>query len=359
LDTSAFSLNLRANAPVCRKHFPAKINVIRSLGLIFLAVAATIPAAGGVIYSYYDAPAPAGHSLVIGMALGEGRDSGLINLVTTAEIYRINPSAPPNQQVIKLLDATAAVPGLDGSSSVANTSTPNTIAYVARSGLQHLLVTFNLTNATTTTNVPTGLVRVAGMVEDEAMQVYVSAIQGWNNPAQGIMQYRSFTDTTLLRNIGGDGPGALTLPTFALAAGAGKLYALDEANSRVNRYDTTTGDYLGSFSVTGVTGSNAMVFDPAGLIYLSDGQGGAKSYDAATGDYRNTFQATSGSVDFFPELGGVPEPSRDAMVLDARGQLYVWDYATSFHAYDTIPEPGTLALAALGALLVLAHRRRA
>jgi hypothetical protein len=328
--------------------------------LIVLAAAASAPATAGVTYSYRDVPSSAGHSVAIGLVAPANREDW-VYLVTADKVYAIphepTPILPP---MFPLIDATGFVAGLNQHSVAASIRDGDKIAYGTRAGFTPVLVTFDLTTTAITRNRMTGLVGTiqGGIAEDEARRVYVVSNPLISGTMQGIMQYQSFADTTLLRIIGGAGPGTLTVPTFALAVGEGSVYALDEPNSRVNRYDTANGDYLGSFSVTGVTGSNAMAFGPSGVIYLTDGQGGAIAYGAATGEVLNTFQPSS--INPYDPAGNLNEPtSRDAMVLDAQGRLFVWDQNSGFHAYTTlVPEPGTLGLIAVGGLLLAAWKRR-
>ena len=146
-------------------------------------------------------------------------------------------------------------------------------------------------------------------------------------------------------------------PGRGLALGAdGSLYAVDSANNRIVRYDGATGNYLGSFSVSGTNTDTAITVSPTGRLYMTNGEGGGTIFDAKTGATLGTFSSSLSNT------GGAGDSS---LALNPDGYLYLYDPATGYHqfydpaAMSAFREPANYAtLSGLAALGFAAYRRR-
>ena len=91
----------------------------------------------------------------------------------------------------------------------------------------------------------------------------------------------------------------------------GNLYVAGYRTQAINRYDGTTGAFLGAF-ISGLNGPVSLSFGPDGFLYLSNQNDGSVSrYNETTGAFNSSIvPATSGG-------------SADGMAWDASGNLYV------------------------------------
>jgi len=152
-----------------------------------------------------------------------------------------------------------------------------------------------------------------------------------------------------------DGTGALSTSTLYQHYGAnGLLYLLDYGNNRMVALDPNN-SFAPSFSfiLQNTVANMQFAMDASNDIFLGDGTGGGSMY-SSTGTLLDTFTLPSGSyTDPFssgihPYLDSTPD-----------GHVFVFD-TTGAHQYEVeaVPEPGTLALLALGSLCLWAWRRR-
>ncbi len=300
-------------------------------------------AQAAIIPPIYDGPAPTGHSYVLGLLPGSGGGLGggiNVDMVTVSEAYWSTLYGTAGLQFVKAFDVTGDISNVDVTTGVSATRAgTNVFVYSSFSAFQNALTEFAFSLFAPEPTVsqaymppPSPFQFPEGIAEDDLLQAYAF----FDN---GIWQVQSYKDPNLIKVIGGSGPGALTQASFGLAVGDGILYALDQPNSRINRYDTASGDFLGSFLVSGVDGVNDMIVS-SGWLYLTNGTGGVNVYDSATGTLLETYQSFAGTPD--------PTPGRDALYLDPQGDLYLYDSATQLHIFSTAPDPASGILAALG-----------
>ena len=294
------------------------------------------------------------HSYILGFAQPTGTHELL--LVTTAEIYSSTVSSPGSALTFtKIHDLSSVFNPQEGSAVVANPQNPSQLVYSAYVAFSPTLVTVTMGNpAVATGTTMTGASAVPGALAIDSAGATFAFV-----PDMGVGKYTS--DGTLALTLGGAGSGAGTLGAAGrgMALGAdGLLYVLDSANSRVARFDATTGSYAGSFGVTGTTTATALAVSETGRRYLSNGSGGGTIYDVASGSSLGNFSSSGGSVD--PGAGGA-----ESLLLDGRGYLYLYDANTRLHVFhdpasvSAIPEPGTYAaLAGIIAVGFAAVRRR-
>lgn len=123
------------------------------------------------------------------------------------------------------------------------------------------------------------------------------------------------------------------------------LYLLDFVNRRVLKFGTgangvTRGALLGSFDLDSTKpANNSMTIDPAGNIYVGDGDGGFNMYDSS-GQWKQGFDGTYwNDPDALTNLGFKPNMNYYASGLnDGNGTLDIRD-ATGYRQY-TITAPG-------------------
>jgi len=332
------------------------LRLAQSIGIAVCGLAISSgPAHAEVIYSVFDGPIPSGFGYVLGMTMS----GPYPRVVTTERVFVNQPfvsgsaySSVPG--FISLYAPVGYVGGIDENSLVLAVR-PDFFVFSTRLSFVPSFAQLSFEGPSYGQTVyrplqPSDYQQPAGIAQDENLHAY-----GFFDV--GVRQYRSFDDPQVIQTIGGAGPGALTQKSHALAAGGGMVYALDEPNSRVNRYSADTGAFLDSFAaITGVDGVNFMMLHAGGL-YLTDGNGGVNVYNPATGVLVHQYLARTGTLDRSP--GGL-----DSMAISSDGILYLWDQNTSFHVFETVavPEPGTGLLAGIGlffATLTAIRRSRA
>jgi DNA-binding beta-propeller fold protein YncE len=133
----------------------------------------------------------------------------------------------------------------------------------------------------------------------------------------------------------GFGPGVpanLSNPSGLRFGADGNLYVVDTTNSVVDRFNGTTGTFIDVFGDTGLLGQPIdLAFGPDGNLYVTDSNG-VQRFDGSTGKYMGAFVGNTGII--------------NAQYL-------------AFSATTAVPEPSTMGLMVLGALIVLARWRGA
>ena len=131
----------------------------------------------------------------------------------------------------------------------------------------------------------------------------------------------------------GSGPGApagLADPSGMAIGPDGLLYVADETNGLVDRFNATTGAFLGVFGATNsLSAPIDLTFGPDGNLYVTDANG-VERFNGSTGASLGAF-------------------------VPAGGNLVNAQYL----AFSTpVPEPTTFALLAFGAAVVVGFRKR-
>jgi sugar lactone lactonase YvrE len=113
----------------------------------------------------------------------------------------------------------------------------------------------------------------------------------------------------------GTAGGSLDNPTDAAWGPDGNLYVASWRTNSVNRYDATTGAYMGAFVAPGsggLTGAAFLAFRPDGFLYVaSQNDGAVYRYNATTGAFSNKVYQS-------PALYGA-----GGMAWDTNGNLFV------------------------------------
>jgi uncharacterized repeat protein (TIGR01451 family) len=273
-------------------------------------------------------PFPGVHSVIIGLVAGAFYP-GKVNLVTVADLYAANYYSGSSFAFVKATDVSGVLV-LDESSRVVATS--NRLIFTATPGFLPSVSTFD--GAGVVGSVPIDDTDLPpGFALDASGAMYLYTTTGVAKYADSSTGTRSFT-----MGASGSGAGQLSIPGGAVAAGpGGVLYAIDPGNNRIVRFDTTTGNYLGSIPLTGTTATTTLAVTANGRLYTTDGDGGGTIYNALTGAILAAFKSTAVNSDAAP--GGIT-----ALFLDGRGYIYLYDAATGIHVFSD-PASGSTDLA--------------
>jgi uncharacterized repeat protein (TIGR01451 family)/fimbrial isopeptide formation D2 family protein len=280
-------------------------------------------------------PAP-GHGFLIGLIEGlqgianpAGR---LVCLGTTDDVHCAPVYAGSGLSFIKVLSVNPPISLINETSLVAlHPQDPKKLLFTENSFFGAKITTYAVATPPTVTSVvidgtdPSNPTLPAGLALDPSGAMYAFTVTGVAKYADNSTGVRSLT-----MGGSGSGPGQLSIPGGALAVSTGGiLYTLDPGNNRIVRFDTVTGNYLGSIPLTGPTATTALAVSANGRLYTANGLGGGTVYDAVSGALLDTFNALAVN----PEP---PFPSNGitSLLLDGRGYVYLYDEATGMHVFS-------------------------